>query len=338
MIVTSIVTFMVQNLIQHKRGALKNYTIGAEIDLKNNRVIYFERKRFSEHRTISIESFYQTIHKKDVLRVKLWFEDIKRNFDFADKYIEVETINRNSDGFFFLMKAQVYDEENQIVYLECFRLSRMNPSQGRKKITNSEYSVIKRSQIEAVFESMAKKRGYVFSIKFFYNNNDVINTTTIEKSILYRMKNEVYSFTKDERNGRYIFDEYDDQIYIFDFKIETEDEAKALAEEMFKDLQAFLKINAFIKTHGISIGGVNLVGSSSSFEECIKKASQISKTARMNDIHFLISNEETEALSTFDDGFVEKIFDNDSLKLLYRPIINTKTEQTVGYFSNVMCI
>lgn len=338
MTVSSVVTFMVQQFIQRKRDSYRNYNIGAEVDLKNSRVVFFERKRFNERRTISLESFYQMIHKKDVLRVKLWFEDIKRNFDFAEKYIETESVNRNSDGFFFLMKALVYDEPNQIVYLECFRLSRINPSQGRKRVSNNEYSVIKRSQIESVFESMSKKSGFVFSIKFFYKNNDVINSATLETSTLYKLKNEVYAFASEEKNNRYVFDQYDDQIFLFDYKIATEEEAQLLAEEMSKTLNAFLHINGLLKTHGVAIGGVNLVTSNSPFEEMIKKASQVSEAARMNELATLISDEKTENLSTFDESLVAKIFNSHFLKLLYRPIINIKTEQTVGYFGNVKCV
>ena len=336
--VSSIISFMVQNFIKHKRNGHKNFTIGVEVDLKNGRAIYFERKRFSNRRTVSIERFYQLLHKKDVLRVKLWFEDIKRNFDFAEKYIEAETVNRNSDGFFLLMKAQYYDEQNQILFLECNQLSRINSSQGRKRASNTEYSIIKRSQIESEFESLIKKRGFVFSIKFFYKNNDVINNRNIEKNILYRLKNEVYGFAQEEKNSRFVYDEYDEQIYLFDFKVETNDQAKATANDIFKHLHAFLHINGKVNTHGVSIGGVNLIGSNLSFEDCIKKASQISEAAKMNEMPVLIYDNETENIATFDNSLIDKLFSNDSLKLLYRPIINIKTEQTVGYFSNVKCV
>lgn len=336
--VSSIIALMVQNIIKHKRKGHKNYVIGIEVDLKNGRVIYFERRRFSNRRTISIESFYQLLHKKDVLRVKLWFEDIKRNFDFSEKYIETETVNRNSDGFFLLMKAQYYDEINQILYLECHQLSRINSSQGRKRASNTEYSVIKRSQIESEFESLIKKRGFVFSIRFFYKNNDVINNTNIERTTLYRLKNEVYAFALEEKNSRFVYDEYDEQIYIFDFKAENNDEARTVGSQLYEALHTYLQINAMVSTHGISIGGVNLVGTGSTFEECIKKSSQISEAARMNEAPILILDNDTENISTFDDSLVERLFNNDSLKLLYRPIINIKTEQTVGYFSNVKCI
>lgn len=336
--VSSVIAYMIQQIIKHKRKAFKNYTIGAEIDLKNGRVIYFERKKFSNSRTISLESFYQMLHKKDVLRVKLWFEEIKRNFDFAEKYIETEILNRNSDGFFLLMRACYYDEVGQILYLECNQLSRVNSSQGRKRAANSEYSLIKRSQIESVFESMNKKHGFVFSIRFFYKNNDVINSAVIEKSVLYKLKNEVYAYSLEEKNSRYVFDEYDEQIYIFDFKIETNDEAKLIARKIYDEIHAFLQINALINVIGTCVGGVNLVGTNCTFEESIRKCSQVSEAARNSELPFIVSEDEAKTVSTFDSTLVDKIFNNDSLKLLYRPIINIKTEQTVGYFSNVKCV
>lgn len=336
--VSSVIAYMIQQIIKHKRKAFKNYTIGAEIDLKNGRVIYFERKKFSNSRTISLESFYQMLHKKDVLRVKLWFEEIKRNFDFAEKYIETEILNRNSDGFFLLMRACYYDEVGQILYLECNQLSRVNSSQGRKRAANSEYSLIKRSQIESVFESMNKKHGFVFSIRFFYKNNDVINSAVIEKSVLYKLKNEVYAYALEEKNSRYVFDEYDEQIYIFDFKIETNDEAKLIARKIYDEIHAFLQINALINVIGTCVGGVNLVGTNCTFEESIRKCSQVSEAARNSELPFIVSEDEAKTVSTFDSTLVDKIFNNDSLKLLYRPIINIKTEQTVGYFSNVKCV
>lgn len=338
LVVSSVITFVVQNHIQNKRESFRSYNIGCEVDLRNNRAICFERKDCSKRRVISLEVFYQMLHKKDVLRVKLWFEDIRRNYDFAEKYIETEVVNRHSEGFFLLLKTTYYDEANQIVYLEGHQLSRMNPSQGRKRASNNEYSLIKRSQIESVYESLKKKCGFVYSIRFYIKNNDVINDATIERSVLYRLKNEVYSLASNDKKDRYVYDDYDDQIFLFDFKIEDEFQAKQFAEEICKEIAAFLKIKAFVTTYGVAVGAVSLATPAKEFTDLINKASSTSEACRVNELPYLITDDETENLQSFDNNLVEKVFHRDSLRLLYRPIINIKTEQIVGYFGNVKCL
>lgn len=338
MSVVSFITFFVQKRILSKKASIKSYFIGMEIDLNNGRVIFFDRKDCSKHRVMSIESFYRMLHKKDVTRIKLWFEDIKRSYDFSDKYIETELITKKQEGFLLLLRAINYDEENKILYLEAHQLSRMNRSQGRKRATNPDYSLVKRSQIESAFESLKKKSGYVFSIRFFFKNNDVINDATIERSILYRLKNEVYAYLDENKNNRFVYDEYDDQIYLFDFKIKDDEQAKQFCELIYKDLQIFINVKGFSRAHGCAVGAVNLVSDNIKFIDSIKKASQVSDVARINEVPFIISNNETDIMASFDSSLVDKVFDRDSLRLLFRPIINVNTEQVIGYFGNVKCV
>ena len=327
------ITYLGQRHYICKKKTMQNATYGIEVDLKSNRVVYFNRRDFSRHRTISFEAFYGLLHNKDTMRLKLWLEELKNNFDFCEKYFETELINKNAESHFLLMKAVGYNEEHQKVYIEAHQLSSMNPSQGRKRNTNDEYSIIKRGQIESLYNSLKSKAGFVFSIKFFYRNNDVIHDNSMEKSVLYRLKNEIYAYAALEKN-RYVFDEYDEQIYLFDFKIDNDEDAAQVAKDIYKRIQIFLKIKSFADTHGVSIGGINLL-LAGSMAESLVKASQAAESARINELPYIISNGGAESLQTFDKTLIDKVFNNDCLRLLYRPIININTEQIIGYFSNV---
>lgn len=334
MITATIIGFTVQNSLKKKKSKIKNYTLGFEVNLKSSRIVYFERKNTAHQRTISLETFFQLLHKKDVVRIKLWLADLKKNFDFTDKYFETQVVSMKGDSFFLLLKAISFNEENQTVYLEGYQLSKMNPSQGRKRATNEDYTLIKRSQIESVFESLKYKMGYVFSVRFFYNNKQVINDVTIEKSVLYRLKNEVYVFASEDKNNKFVYDEYDDQIYLFDFKTDNDISATKVVTDLHKKLSIALQTKGFASRYGVAIGGINLA-LNIGFNDAIVKSSQVSDSARVNDLPFLLSDDDSENLQAFDKNLVEKVFENSSLKLLYRPIINIKTEQIVGYFSNV---
>ena len=333
LIVSTIITYVAQRHYERKKKGELNATLGIEVDLKSNRVVYFNKRDFARHRTISLEAFYELLHKKDTMRLKLWLEELGKNFDFTEKYFETELVNKNTEGFFFLLRAVAFNEETQRVYLEGQQLSNMNPSQGRKRNNNEEYAIIKRSQIESIYSTLKNRVGYVFSVKFFYRNNDVIHDASVEKSVLYRLKNEIYAYTADEKN-RYIFDEYDEQIYLFDFKVDNDEDAKKIAEEMYKRIQVWLKTKSFDDTHGVSIGAINLL-LARTIAESLVKASQAAESAKINELPYVISNGGAESLQTFDQTLVEKVFNNDCLRLLYRPIININTEQIIGYFSNV---
>lgn len=333
LLVSTIITYGGQRYFERKKKDELNATYGIEVDLKSNRVVYFNKRDFSRHRTISLEAFYELLHKKDTMRLKLWLDELGKNFDFTEKYMETELVNKNTEGFFFLLRAVAYNEETQRVYLEGQQLSNMNPSQGRKRNNNEEYAIIKRSQIESIYSTLKSRVGYVFSVKFFYRNNDVIHDASVEKSVLYRLKNEIYAYAAEEKN-RYVFDEYDEQIYLFDFKVDSDESAKKIAEEMYKKIQIFLKTKSFDDTHGVSIGAINLL-LARTIAESLVKASQAAESAKINELPYVISNGGAESLQTFDKTLVEKVFNNDCLRLLYRPIININTEQIIGYFSNV---
>lgn len=333
LLVSTIITYVGQRYFERKKKDELNATYGIEVDLKSNRVVYFNKRDFSRHRTISLEAFYELLHKKDTMRLKLWLDELGKNFDFTEKYMETELVNKNTEGFFFLLRAVAFNEETQRVYLEGQQLSNMNPSQGRKRNNNEEYAVIKRSQIESIYSTLKNRVGYVFSVKFFYRNNDVIHDASVEKSVLYRLKNEIYAYAAEEKN-RYVFDEYDEQIYLFDFKADNDESAKKIAEEMYKRIQIWLKTKSFDDTHGVSIGAINLL-LARTIAESLVKASQAAESAKINELPYVISNGGAESLQTFDKTLVDKVFNNDCLRLLYRPIININTEQIIGYFSNV---
>ena len=333
LLVSTIITYVGQRYFERKKKDELNATYGIEVDLKSNRVVYFNKRDFSRHRTISLEAFYELLHKKDTMRLKLWLDELGKNFDFTDKYMETELVNKNTEGFFFLLRAVAYNEETQRVYLEGQQLSNMNPSQGRKRNNNEEYAIIKRSQIESIYSTLKNRVGYVFSVKFFYRNNDVIHDASVEKSVLYRLKNEIYAYAAEEKN-RYVFDEYDEQIYLFDFRADNDESAKKIAEEMYKRIQIWLKTKSFDDTHGVSIGAINLL-LARTIAESLVKASQAAESAKINELPYVISNGGAESLQTFDKTLVDKVFNNDCLRLLYRPIININTEQIIGYFSNV---
>ena len=333
MLISTIITYLGQKHYSKKKKAVQNSVFGIEVDLKSNRVVYFNRRDFSRHRTISLEAFYELLHNKDTMRLKLWLEELRNNFDFCEKYFETELVNKNVDGYFFLLRAVAFNEETQRVYIEGLQLSSMNPSQGRKRNTNEDYSIIKKGQIESIYNTLKNKAGYVFSVKFFYRNNDVMHDASIEKNVLYRLKNEIYGFAAEEKS-RYVFDEYDEQIYLFDFKVDNDESAKRIAEEIYKRMQIFLKFKSLNETHGISIGSINLI-LSGSIAEALVKVSQVAESAKLNELPYIVSDGASESLQSFDKNLIDKIFSNDCLRLLYRPIININTEQIIGYFGNV---
>ena len=90
LLAATIITYSAHHHYLHKKHQTHNSTFGIEVDLKSNRVVYFDRRDFSRHRTISLQSFYDLLHNKDTLRLKVWLEELRKNFDFTDKYLETE--------------------------------------------------------------------------------------------------------------------------------------------------------------------------------------------------------------------------------------------------------
>jgi len=325
------------NKASRKNIVPKSLAFGCQINYKKNKVIYFERKKISNKKYKTVEDFFKRFHNKDVNRIKAWIESHK-NATEAPEYLETEIVSDNLNCFYCLLKFQKYDSENDIFYMEFFIFKRMPSSQGRKKEQNKEYVSVKKNQIQYAFDSLKKKKGYFYSIKFFFKVQEVMTTEEIEKSVLIKFKNEVYAFIKGKHYYRFFLDQYENEIYMFDFKLKKQLDAENVAEKIYNFVQEFIAIKGYSDICGVAIGLV-CARSSNDFNALLSKCSEAADSAISNELPYLsYEDSNSENLHAFDDELIKKIFKRGAMKYHFRPIINVKNEQSIGYFGTVKCL
>ena len=101
MIVLSFIVFLVLTYIFSSRRDQKyDKRIKAEsttlriyiIDVKNNKVTYFNRSDLKSKREIDMTTFYSHFHINDVDKIKSWVYSICTDYKNADNYLEADVV------------------------------------------------------------------------------------------------------------------------------------------------------------------------------------------------------------------------------------------------------
>ena len=104
------------------------------IDVKNNKVTYFNRSDLKGKKEIDMTTFYSHFHINDVDKIKSWVYSICTDYKNADNYLEADVVlNHGRSTYFSLLKLQKYDPNEGIIHLESFILKYITPNNSTNK-------------------------------------------------------------------------------------------------------------------------------------------------------------------------------------------------------------
>ena len=339
-----LITFIATNRSYMKyEDKIKQESISTRIfsiDVKNDKVVFFNRSDMKHKRQMNLTGFYFHFHQNDTEKVQQWIYSIITDPKNCDQYLEADVlVNRGKATYFSLLKLIKYDPKVGVIHLESHILRYITPTNFSSKKKDALSGVVKRSTMQGVIKKSKSLRGFTFAIRFFYIRQKALSNEKIERYMMMTLKNEVYPYASSKRTPRQIIDDSGNEVLLFDIHINSRDEAMQLAASISHSLRKCIGVNGYTDSVNFAIGVVENAQFYQDFDSIVQKAQEACITAQQNsqDVYIYQKSHGTmyQELNKFNDE-VDRLLDNKNLRYLYRPIIDTsKTGSPFGYFEYV---
>ncbi len=311
------------------------------IDVKKNRYVMFNKSDISHKKVADLFSFYSSFHPNDVERVKNWIFEICVNPSEISEYLEADVlINRTNKVCFSLLRLLEYNRDVGLIHLESHLLKYITPlNEPKKKVVGKKAptGIVKRSQIMQMINKNKALSGFTYCIRFFYTKQKIISNDKIERYMVMNLKNAVYPFASNPRLPRQMIDNGENELFIFDLRISNKESAMQLANSIAKAIKREMEVNGFAGFINFSIGVVENANFYRDYDVIEEKAREACMAGQTNSKEIVLHQRNIDAKSEFVsyNEQIEHILKDNVLRFLYRPIINAKTSQVIGYFEYV---
>ncbi|MBR0440248.1 MAG: hypothetical protein IJK27_05845 [Bacilli bacterium] len=310
------------------------------IDVKNNKVTFFNRSDMKNKREMELSSFYFHFHQNDTEKVQQWIYSIVTNPKGCDQYLEADVlVNRGRATYFSLLKLIKYDPKVGIIHIESHILKYITPTNFSSKNKGALTGVVKRSVIKGIIDKNKSLRGFTFAIRFFYIRQKALSNEKIERYMMMTLKNEVYPYANRKHEPRQIIDDTGNEILLFDLHIQSRIDAVQLAASISHSLKKCIGVNGYSDSVDFAIGVVENAQFYQDFDSIVQKAQEACITAQQNDQEIFVYQKSrgpmAQELSKFNDE-IDKLLDNNNLRYLFRTIVDSsRTGSAFGYFEYV---
>jgi EAL domain-containing protein (putative c-di-GMP-specific phosphodiesterase class I) len=310
------------------------------IDVKKNKIIQLNKSDMGNKIVYDLFSFYTSFHPNDSERVKNWIFQICVNPKSVDEYLEADILlNNNKKLCFTLLRLLDYNAQTGLIHLESHILKYITPKNAPKKKNENRTptGIVKRSQILSIINHNKSLSGYTFCIRFFYARQKVISNDKIERYMIMNLKNAIYPYASNPKLPRQILDNGEPELFVFDLRISNREAALQLANSISRSIKKQMEVNGFSGYIDFAIGIVEngqFYQDYDSIEEKVKEAC-ISGQTNGNQVVFYQRNANANSDMVKYAQQIEHLLADGTLRYLYRPIINSKNGQTIGYFEYV---
>ena len=310
------------------------------VDVKKNNIIQLNKSDLGNTVTYDLFSFYTSFHPNDAEKVKNWIFQICVDPKSAGEYLEADIILNNSKKLCFtLLRLLEYNPQTGLIHLESHILKYITPNNAPKKKNDSRVptGIVKRSQILSIISHHKSLSGYTYCIRFFYMRQKVISNDKIEKYMVMNLKNVIYPYANNPRVQRQILDNGDSELFLFDTKISNRESALQLANSISRSLRKQMEVNGFSGSINFAIGVVENSQFFRDYDTIEEKSREacISGQTNGNEVVFYQRNVVANNDMVKYSEQVEHVLKEGTLRYLFRPIINAKNAQTIGYFEYV---
>ncbi len=309
------------------------------IDVKNNRVLFFNRSDMKNKKTMDLASFYFHFHQNDSEKVKQWIYSIMTNPKGCEQYLEADiVVNRNKTTYFSLLKLVKYEPEVGVIHIESHILRYITPANYTSKKKGALTGVVKRSVMKNIVTKSKSLRGYTYAIRFFYIRQKALSNDKIERYMMMTLKNEVYPFASNRREPRQIIDDNSNEIMLFDIRIATRDEAVQLAASIAHSLRKSIGVNGYSDSVNFAIGVVENAQFYQDFDTIVQKAKEACISAQQNGQDIFMYKKTRGSMSSElnkIEAEVDRLIDSKNLRYLFRPIVDVSKGTIFGYFEYI---
>lgn len=311
------------------------------IDVQKNNYVVFNKSDITHKKSAELFSFYSSFHPNDIEKVKSWIFDICTHKENTPEYLEADVlINHSHSICFSLLRLVEYKPEVGLIHLESHLLKYITPINAPKKKTDNKKSptgIVKRSQILSMINRNKSLSGFTYCVRFFYTKQKVIANDKIERYMIMNLKNAIYPFASNYKTPRQILDNGDNEIFLYDLRLSNKENALQLASSMARAIRRETEVNGFAGYINFSIGICENGIFYQDYDTIEEKAREACMSGQTNSNEITLYKRNSDAskeLIQYNEQ-VEHLLTDNALRFLFRPIINVKSSQLIGYFEYV---
>ena len=310
------------------------------INFKDDKVVYFDKNNVKKKITTNLVGFYSNFHENDVDKVKQWIYSICVTRSDVENFIEADIISGHGrENYFSLLQLLKYDSVAGVVHVESHMMKYITPNNNPLKIKHGiNYGVVDKATVQALVTTQKAAKGFTFAIRFYYTKPIVNASHRYEAFITMSMKDIIYPYANDPRHMRQIIDTSSNQLLLFDLNISSTNIALQLANSIEKDIRKAISLSSYSDSISFAIGVVNNAEFYQDFDGAVECVSQACIYAQQNDMSiYLYSRANSRHIFTTKklENQITNLFKRNTMKYLYRPIVDVGKEEILGYFASI---
>ena len=344
----SLVFFIVSFLIDRK--ACKNHKAQIErasnttrifvINFREDKVVYFDRYNVDKKVSTNLVGFYSCFHENDVEKVKDWLYSICVTRNNAEDFIEADVVNnKGRDNYFSLLQLLKYDQTTNVVHIESHIMKYITPNNTAIKSKHGvNYGIVDRVAMAELINNQKAAKGFTYAIRFFYIKPLVNASHKYETYVAMSMKDVIYPYANDPHRIRQIIDSNTNQLLLFDLNITSTTAALQLANSIQNDIKKAISLSSYNDSISFAIGVVSNAEFYQDFDNAIDSVEQACIYAQQNNLYtYLYSRTNSRHVVTTKklENQINDLFKQNTVRYLYRPIIDASKESVVGFFEYV---
>ncbi|MEG2640605.1 MAG: hypothetical protein RR909_04155 [Bacilli bacterium] len=307
------------------------------IDYANKTVRYFNKKKLLGVNTISLDEFYLLFSLKSGKDIKNFVDSTFENTGSESKTVECDSLRKIGEKHFYfsILEISSVNYKRQILHLNQYFFNKLPlryEELPKFKLLSDIIYNTKDEDIENLFKKTKPYVGasFIFEITLMSNNK----TESLKSLVLYQFKNILAKYSK----GRYIISFSSNQFVLHDFKIRKYIPILKLLKNIKHDFDLFLDLNSLSLDVRVNVGVVEHKYFPQNYNKVLKALKSIGAEATNVNKQYIIYDESKSNDFFFDKSYIQEIESLISAgKLIYnfRPILDTKSSTTSGYFISI---
>lgn len=329
---TFIISLVHSTKFQRKIFSASNTMRVYVLDVKNDKVTFFNRSSVRNKRTATVTDFYNQFPSSEREKLINWVDSLISD-PKTPSYLELNVLfSRIQKKYPSLLQVEHIDRKHQLIHLESY-VVKNNFVDINKKIVyrpSSEEEIVR-----ALLESN-HTRGYTVAFDFFYKRGKRIN----ENFVRYALVKIRDIFLQHLSLGRYLYMYSEMQFIFFDLKAYNRSHVMLLINMIKQDVNRFLMLNSLTDTLDYTIGIVENKTFSKEEDHAIliKNAVDVADFAKDDNVQLLWYEQGMRDVELNDSNYhseVERIIHDKKLLFTFRPIFDIDKRKPLGYLSIV---
>lgn len=338
------ISFFIHNYLDKKQDlAIEKASSAIRIfiiNFKEDKVIYFDKNDVKKKVTTNLVGFYSNFHENDVDKVKQWIYSICVTRSDVENFIEADIIaGHGRENYFSLLQLLKYDSVAGVVHVESHIMKYITPNNNPLKIKHGiNYGVVDKATVQSMVTNQKAAKGFTYAIRFYYVKPIVNASHRYETFITMSMKDIIYPYANDAHHMRQIIDNNSNQLLLFDLNISSQTMALQLANSIEKDIKKAISLSSYSDSISFTIGVVDNAEFYQDFDGAVECVSQACVYAQQNDMSiYLYSRANSRHIFTTKklENQITNLFNRNTMKYLYRPIVDVSKEEILGYFQYI---